>query len=114
MDWPGIEPEPICVGHFGILNVFEGKNFAEELTVSTWVISEVLHNVCFLFENEFILQNTFTGLQYNLHCALPHRGFFNFGNKSESGGLNPPDFELFRRNHSVGNASETLRSCLTR
>jgi hypothetical protein len=36
----------------------------------TWDISEVLHTVCFLFKNEFILQNTFTGLQCNLHCAL--------------------------------------------
>jgi uncharacterized membrane protein len=35
-----------------------------------WVISEVLHTVCFLFKNEFILQNTFTGLQCNLHRAL--------------------------------------------
>jgi hypothetical protein len=37
---------------------------------STWVISEVLHTVCFLFKNEFILQNTFIGLQCNPHCAL--------------------------------------------
>jgi hypothetical protein len=29
----------------------------------TWVISKVLHTVRFLFKNEFILQNTFTGLQ---------------------------------------------------
>jgi hypothetical protein len=36
----------------------------------TWVISKVLHTVCFLFKNEFILQNTFTGLLCNLHCAL--------------------------------------------
>jgi hypothetical protein len=36
----------------------------------TWVISEVLHTLCFLFKNEFILQNTFTSLQCNLHCAL--------------------------------------------
>jgi hypothetical protein len=36
----------------------------------TWVISEVLHTVFFLFKNEFILQNTFTGLQCNFHCAL--------------------------------------------
>jgi hypothetical protein len=35
-----------------------------------WVTSEVLQTVCFLFKNEFILQNTFTGLQCNLHCAL--------------------------------------------
>jgi hypothetical protein len=39
--------------------------------INTWVISKVLHTVCFLFKNEFILQNTFTGLQCNLHCALP-------------------------------------------
>jgi hypothetical protein len=37
---------------------------------NTWVTSEVLHTVCFLFKNEFILQNTFTGLQCNLHCVL--------------------------------------------
>jgi hypothetical protein len=37
---------------------------------ATWVISKVLHTVCFLFKNEFTLQNTFTGLQCNLHCAL--------------------------------------------
>jgi hypothetical protein len=33
---------------------------------------------------------------------------------TESGGLSPPDFDLFRRNHSVGNASEALRRCLMR
>jgi hypothetical protein len=37
---------------------------------NTWVISKVLHTVLFLFKNKFILQNTFTGLQCNLHCAL--------------------------------------------
>jgi hypothetical protein len=45
---------------------------------------------------------------------FPRSGFFNFGNKSKSGGLSPPDFDLFRRNHSVGNASEALRRCLMR
>ena len=40
---------------------------------TTWVISKVPHTVRFLFKNEFILQNTFTGLQCNLHCALPQR-----------------------------------------
>jgi hypothetical protein len=40
---------------------------------NTWVISQVLHTVCFLFKNEFILQNTFTDLQCNLHCALSQR-----------------------------------------
>jgi hypothetical protein len=28
--------------------------------------------------------------------------------------LSPPDFDLFRRNHSVGNTSEALRGCLMR
>jgi hypothetical protein len=37
---------------------------------NTLVISKVLHIVRFLFKNEFILQNTFTGLQCILHCAL--------------------------------------------
>jgi hypothetical protein len=27
---------------------------------------------------------------------FPRSGFFNFGNKSKSGGLSPPDFDLFR------------------
>jgi len=40
---------------------------------STWAISKVLNTVRFLFKNEFILQNTFTGLQCNLHCALSQR-----------------------------------------
>jgi hypothetical protein len=39
----------------------------------TSVISKVLHTVRFLFKNEFILQNTFTGLKCNLHCALSRR-----------------------------------------
>ena len=39
----------------------------------TWVISKVLHTVRFLFKNGFILQNTFTSLQCNLHCALSQR-----------------------------------------
>jgi hypothetical protein len=39
----------------------------------TWVISKVLHTVCFLFKNKFILQNTFTGLQCHLYCALLQR-----------------------------------------
>jgi len=30
--------------------------------INTWVISKVLQTVSFLFKNEFILQNTFTGL----------------------------------------------------
>jgi hypothetical protein len=33
----------------------------------------VLHTVYFLFKNEFILQNTFKGLQCNLNCALSQR-----------------------------------------
>jgi hypothetical protein len=45
-----------------------------------------------------------------------------FGNKSKSGGLipsdfdgiSPSDFDSFRRNHSVGTASEALRRCLMR
>jgi len=45
------------------------------ITVSSYtcVISKVLHTVRFLFINEFILQNTFTGLKCNLHCALSQR-----------------------------------------
>jgi hypothetical protein len=42
-------------------------------TVFTCVISKVLHTVRFFFKNEFILQNTFTGLQCNLHCASSQR-----------------------------------------
>jgi hypothetical protein len=34
---------------------------------------KVLHTVCFLSKNGFILQNKFTGLQCNLHCALSQR-----------------------------------------
>jgi hypothetical protein len=34
-----------------------------EANINTWVISEVLHTVCFLFKNEFMLQNTCIGLQ---------------------------------------------------
>jgi len=37
-----------------------------------WVISKVPHAVPFLFKNELILQNTFTGLPCNLHCAFYH------------------------------------------
>jgi H+/Cl- antiporter ClcA len=48
----------------------EGKSEINYKLITTWVISEVLHTVCFLFKIVFILQNTFTGLQYNLHCAL--------------------------------------------
>jgi hypothetical protein len=40
---------------------------------TTWVISKVLHTVCFLLKSEIILQNTFTGLQCNLHCTLSQR-----------------------------------------
>jgi len=43
---------------------------------NTWVISKVLPTVRFLFKNELILQNTFTGLQYNLRCALSQRSNF--------------------------------------
>jgi hypothetical protein len=45
---------------------------------------------------------------------FPRSGFLNFGNKSKFVGLSPPDFDLFRRNHYVGNASEALRRCLMR
>jgi hypothetical protein len=94
----------------------------------SWVISEVLHTVCFLLKNEFILQNTFTGLQCNLHwrfitvvqrlgkscipvCTpsllkrlitqVTSLDTFSMllkhfpRNKSKSGGLSPPDFDLF-------------------
>jgi hypothetical protein len=44
--------------------------------------------------------------------AFPTEWFLR--NKSKSGGLRPPDFDLFRRNHSVGNASEAWRRCLMR
>ena len=49
--------------YLGILNSF----------FYTWFISKVLHTVGFLFKNEFILQNTFTRIQCNLHCALSQR-----------------------------------------
>jgi hypothetical protein len=39
-----------------------GKKVFTACVQNTWVISEVLHTVCFLFKNEFILKNTFTGL----------------------------------------------------
>jgi hypothetical protein len=57
-------------GYVGVpIHTFQGSwNFTQFLI--TWAISEVLHTACFLFKNEFILQNTFTGLQCNLHCAL--------------------------------------------
>ena len=38
-----------------------------------WVISKVLHNVLFLFKNEFILQSTFTGLNV-ISTVLYHSG----------------------------------------
>jgi len=53
-------PAPLVVTHEAVL-------------LFTWVISKVLPTVPFLFKNEFILQNTFTGLQCNLHCALSQR-----------------------------------------
>jgi hypothetical protein len=118
----------------------------------TWVISKVLHTVCFLFKNEFILKrhleafNVISIVLYHSGPTLgksfiplwtpslllrlitqvtsldtsvflkrfPRSGFFNFGNKSKCGGLSPPHFDLFRRNHYVGNASEALRRCLMR
>jgi hypothetical protein len=44
----------------------------KEFTVigNTGVISIFLYTVYFPFKNESILQNTFTELQCNLHCAL--------------------------------------------
>jgi hypothetical protein len=58
----------LSIHHEGPVSI---KTVRRELHKSnTWVISEVLHTVCFLFKNEFILQNTFTGFQCNLHCAL--------------------------------------------
>jgi len=42
-------------------------------SVITCVISKVLHTVCFLFKMNLFLQNTFIGLQCNLHCALSQR-----------------------------------------
>jgi hypothetical protein len=62
LDLPSRPFSPI----FYSLCVYQTNGYAR----NTWVISKVLHVVCFLFKNEFILQNTFTGLQYNLHCAL--------------------------------------------
>jgi hypothetical protein len=51
-------------------NVAMEPNSFGTFSCYTRVISEVLHTVCFLFKNEFILQNTFTGLQCSLHCVL--------------------------------------------
>jgi hypothetical protein len=56
-----------------MLAEFESRSGRLELVGNKWGISEVLHTVCFLFKNEFILQNTFTALQCNLHCALSQR-----------------------------------------
>jgi hypothetical protein len=97
-----------------------------------WVISEVLHTVCLLFKNEFILQNTLQAFNvisivlyhssptfgqvlyscldafvvdasdYSGHLirhplnaseAFPKEWFLQ--NKLKSGGLSPPDFDLF-------------------
>jgi hypothetical protein len=55
------------------INYFSSHVFRRSAFRYTWVVSEVLHTVCFLFKNEFILQNTFTGLQWNLRCALSQR-----------------------------------------
>jgi hypothetical protein len=78
----------------------------------SWFISKVLHTVRFLFKNKFISQNTFTGLQCNLHCALSQQSnvwtnlVFQSGRlrfwcvwllRSESGGLSQPDFDLFSK-----------------
>ena len=52
---------------------------------STCVISKVLNMVRFLFKNEFIFQNTFTGLQCNLHCGLSQRS--NVWAKNKSAGF---------------------------
>jgi hypothetical protein len=38
---------------------------------------------------------------------FPRSGFFNFGNKSKSGGLSPPDFDFFPE---LKNASEAFRT----
>jgi hypothetical protein len=53
--------------------VHSGGNLLSFRRHFTWVISKVLHTVRFPFKNEFVLQNTFTGLQCNLHCALSQR-----------------------------------------
>jgi len=44
-----------------------------KISINTWIISKVLHTPRLLFKNEFILQNTFIALQFNLHCALSQR-----------------------------------------
>ena len=49
------------------------QQFFPFVRYNMWVISKVLHTVPFLFKNHFILQNTFTGLQCNLYCALSQR-----------------------------------------
>jgi len=53
----------ICMSK--IVNIFVGGMYC--------VISKVLHTLRLLFKNKFILQNTFIGLQCNLHCALSQR-----------------------------------------
>jgi hypothetical protein len=47
--------------------------------------------------------------------TFPTEWFLQFCEQvTKSGGLSPPDFDLFRRNHSVENASEALRRYLMR
>jgi len=55
---------------------FYSKNKFENLVHLfgfTWVISKVLHNVRFLFKNEFIVQNTFTAFNV-ISIVLYHSG----------------------------------------
>ena len=60
-------------------HILQDEKKADDLKVaigSNWLrgsFSKVLHTVLFLLKNEFILQNTFTGLQCNLHCDLLQR-----------------------------------------
>jgi hypothetical protein len=76
---------------------------------------EVLHTVCFLFKKEFILQNTFIDLQYNLHCALSH--WPNFEKVLycclEAFVFDASDYSGHLIRHLL-NASEALRRCLMR
>ena len=73
---------PVLIDHLPVTAAVDGRSFCSNWSCIrglrctqqyTWVISKVLHAVRFLFKNEFILQNTFTGLQCNLHCALSER-----------------------------------------
>jgi hypothetical protein len=74
--------------HLQAFNVISIVLYLGKSCIPVWTPSFLMH---------LITQVTSLDTSSMLLKRFPRRGFFNFGNKSKSGGLSPPEFDLFTK-----------------